>query len=70
MNKILTLDDLSIGDKFKTRSGSAIYEVIGNTQTIDGISGRLVRVYFGNDVYEREMFPYVIVSKLLTDESR
>lgn len=70
MNKILTLEDLSIGDKFKTRSGSAIYEVIGGTQTIDGIPGRMVRVYFCSDVYEREMFPYVTVSKLVTDESR
>lgn len=65
MKESLILGDLSIGDKFKTRSGGAVYEVIGDTQTIDGISGRMVRVYNGNDIYEKEMFPYIIVSKLL-----
>lgn len=65
MKESLILGDLSIGDKFKTRSGGAVYEVIEDTQTIDGISGRMVRVYNGNDIYEKEMFPYIIVNELM-----
>lgn len=65
MKESMILGDLSIGDKFKTRSGSAVYEVIEDTQTIEGISIRMVRVYDGNNIYEKEMFPYIIVNELM-----
>lgn len=60
----MRIKDLSIGDKFKTRSGSEVYEVIGDTRTIDDIPGRMCKVYFNNDIFEKEMCPYIKVSKL------
>nr|DAU72321.1 MAG TPA: hypothetical protein [Caudoviricetes sp.] len=64
MTRELRIKDLSIGDKFKTRSGSEVYEVISDTRTIDGVFGRMCKVLFNNDIFEKEMCPYIKISKL------
>lgn len=64
MTKDLRIKDLSIGDKFKTRSGRELYEIIGDTISIDNILGRMCKVYFNNDIFEQEMCPYIKVSKI------
>ena len=53
MTKDLRIKDLNIGDKFKTRSGMELYEVIGDTISTDDILGRICKVYFNNDIFEK-----------------
>lgn len=64
MIKDLRIRDLSIGDKFKTRSGREIYEIIGDTISIDDVLSRMCKVYFNNDIFEEEMCPYIKVNKI------
>lgn len=64
MTKDLRIKDLSIGDKFKTRSGREIYEIIGDTISIDDVLGRMCKVYFNNDIFEQEMCPHIKVNKI------
>lgn len=62
----MRIKDLNIGDKFKTRSGRELYEIIGDIISTDNILGRMCRVYFNNDIFEKEMYPYIKVSKIIT----
>ena len=64
MTKDLRIKDLNIGDKFKTRSGRELYEIIGDTISTDDILGRICKVYFNNDIFEKEMYSYIKVSKI------
>lgn len=64
MTKDLRIKDLNIGDKFKTRSGRELYEIIGDTISTDDILGRICKVYFNNDIFEKEMCPYIKASKI------
>lgn len=64
MTKDLRIKDLNIGDKFKTRSGRELYEIIGDTISTDDILGRICKVYFNNDIFKKEMCPYIKVSKI------
>ena len=64
MTKDLRIKDLNIGDKFKTRSGRELYEIIGDTIFTDDILGRICKVYFNNDIFEKEMCPHIKVSKI------
>lgn len=41
-----------------------LYEVIGDTISTDDILGRICKVYFNNDIFEKEMCPYIKVSKI------
>lgn len=60
----MQIKDLNIGDKFKTRSGRELYEIIGDIISTNNILGRMCRVYFNNDIFEKEMYPYIKVSKI------
>ena len=60
----MRIKDLNIGDKFKTRSGRELYEIISDIISTDNILGRMCRVYFDNDIFENEMCPYIKVSKI------
>ena len=60
----MQIKDLNIGDKFKTRSGRELYEIISDIISTDNILGRMCRVYFNNDIFEKEMCPYIKVSKI------
>ena len=60
----MQIKDLNIGDKFKTRSGRELYEIISDIISTDNILGRMCRVYFDNDIFENEMCPYIKVSKI------
>lgn len=60
----MQIKDLNIGDKFKIRSGKELYEIIGDTIFTGDILGRMCRVYFNNDIFEKEMYPYIKVSKI------
>lgn len=60
----MRIKDLNIGDKFKTRSGRELYEIIGDIISTNNILGRMYRVYFNNDIFEKEMYPYIKVSKI------
>ena len=64
MTKDLRIKDLNIGDKFKTRSGRELYEIIGDTISTDDILGRICKVYFNNDIFEKEIYSYIKVSKI------
>lgn len=60
----MRIKDLNIGDKFKTRSGRELYEIISDIISTDNILGRMCRVYFNKDIFEKEMYPYIKVSKI------
>ena len=62
----MQIKDLNIGDKFKTRSGRELYEIISDIISTDNILGRMCRVYFNNDIFEKEMCPYIKVNKIIT----
>lgn len=62
----MQIKDLNIGDKFKTRSGRELYEIISDIISTDNILGRMCRVYFDNDIFEKEMCPYIKVNKIIT----
>lgn len=62
----MRIKDLNIGDKFKTRSGKELYEIIGDTIFTGDILGRMCKVYFNNDIFEKEMCPYIKVNKIIT----
>ena len=64
MTKDLLIKDLNIGDKFKIRSGRELYEIIGDTISTDDILGRICKGYFNNDIFEKEMYSYIKVSKI------
>ena len=64
MTKDLRIKDLNIRDKFKTRSGRELYEIISDTISTDSILGRICKVYFNNDIFEKEMYSYIKVSKI------
>ena len=64
MTKDLRIKDLNIGDKFKTRSGRELYEIISDTISTDSILDRICKVYLNNDIFEKEIYSYIKVSKI------
>lgn len=63
----MVVKDLEIGTRFQTRNNRGnIYTVISGIRNIDGIEGIMIKVEDSNDnVYDKEIFPYIIVDKVL-----
>ena len=69
----MVVKDLEIGTRFQTRNNRGnIYTVISGVRNIDGIEGIegiegiMIKVEDSNgNVYDKEIFPYIIVDKVL-----
>lgn len=63
----MVVKDLEIGTRFQTRNNKGnIYTVISDVRNIDGIEGIMIKVEDSNgNVYDKEIFPYIIVDKVL-----
>lgn len=63
----MVVKDLEIGTRFQTRNNRGnIYTVISDVRNIDGIEGIMIKVEDSNgNVYDKEIFPYIIVDKVL-----